>query len=49
MTLKSATFIIISATKRMAPVKRREARMVAGIAAFCIIHLIEKQKKRKRR
>ena len=34
---------------KMAPISRRQARMISGIAAFLIIYEVEKRRKRKRR
>ena len=34
---------------KMAPIGRRQARMISGIAAFLIIYEVEKRRKRKRR
>ena len=34
---------------KMAPISRRQARMISGIAAFLIINEVEKRRKRKRR
>ena len=34
---------------KMAPISRRQARMISGIAAFLIIYEVEKQRKCKRR
>ena len=36
-------------TAKMAPIGRRQARMISGIAAFLIIYEVEKRRKRKRR